>query len=204
MAPGGNGAPSAAARRLPAERGATGVRTVTPARRLLRRALALPLWPVVAGYLLLSDLVAPAVRPVLDGLSRLRPVRRLTDRLRTLRPYPALVVLGVPAGLIEVLKLGAVYWVAQGHVVSGTAALLALHAASLLATERLFTVVKPQLLTIPWFAALWTRVEAVRDVVLRWVSGTWLWGTVRAAFGRLRRRAGGAADWIRAKARRAR
>lgn len=175
---------------------------MTPARRLLRRALALPLWPVVAGYRLLSDLVAPAVRPVLDGLSRLRPVRRLTDRLRTLRPYPALVVLGVPAGLIEVLKLGAVYWVARGHLVSGTVALLALHAASLLATERLFAVVKPQLLTIPWFAALWGRVEAIRDALLRWMSGTRAWAVVRTGLNRLRGAVGRAAAWVRTAGRR--
>ena len=175
---------------------------MTPVRPIARWVLGLPLWLVVASYLLLSDLVAPALRPVIEAAARLRLVRRLQDWLRTLRPYAALVILGVPAGLIEILKLGAVYWAARGHVISGTAALLALHATSLLATERLFNVVKPQLLTIPWFAALWGRVESIRDAVLRWVRGTWVWARVRAALHRLRGTVRSAADWIRAEVRR--
>ncbi|MDQ4135562.1 MAG: hypothetical protein M3158_05215 [Pseudomonadota bacterium] len=172
---------------------------MTPARPVQQRLLSLPLWPLIAGYLLLSDVIAPALQPVIRALARLRPVQRLRTWLESLGPYTALVILGVPAAVIEVLKLGAVFWVARGHVVSGTAALLALHGASLLSTERLFTVVKPQLLTIPWFAALWGRVEAVRDALLRWLHGTRAWGQLRILLGHLRRAFTGAAEWVQAE-----
>ena len=175
---------------------------MTPMRRLLGRVLALPLWVAVAVYLLLSDLVAPALRPVLDAVARLRLIGRLQAWRGTLRPYGALVSLGVPAGVIEVLKLGAVYWAAKGHIVSGAVALLALPATSLLATERLFTVVKPHLLTIPWFAALWVPVEAIRDILLRWMSGTRAWAVARTGLHRLRGAVGSAAAWVRTEVRR--
>lgn len=165
-----------------------------PLRSALRRILALPLWPLVAGYLLLSDVVGPALRPAMRALGRLRSLKGLRAWLGTLRPYAALVILGVPAAAIEVLKLLAVYWAARGHPVSGAAMLLALHGASLLSTERLFAVVKPQLLTIPWFAALWGRIEGVRDALQRWLRGTRAWVLLR----RLRRATGRAAARVRA------
>jgi hypothetical protein len=171
-------------------------------RAALRRLLLSPLWLLVAAYLVLSDLVAPALRPAIRVLARLRPIRRLQTWLAGLRPSAALLVLGLPAALIEILKLGAVYWVARGHVVSGAAALLALHGASLLATERVFAVVKPQLLTIAWFAALWGRVEAIRDTLLRWVGGTRVGAKLRAGLHRLRASVRRAGQWIRTEARR--
>ena len=40
------------------------------------------------------------------------------------------------------------------------------YAASLLVTERLFSIVKPKLLKLPWFATIWHWFVAVRDKTL--------------------------------------
>jgi hypothetical protein len=44
------------------------------------------------------------------------------------------------------------------------------YAISLFVTEWLFVVVKPKLLTLPWFARAWAWFVAVRDKTWRWVA----------------------------------
>jgi hypothetical protein len=49
----------------------------------------------------------------------------------------------------------------KGHWLSGTAIIAAAYAMSLLFTERLSRLVKPQLLMLNWFAVLWSNVTSV-------------------------------------------
>jgi hypothetical protein len=152
---------------------------------------------VVAGYLVLTEVLWPLVRPLAEALSRLHFMRSLRAWLAALGPYPALLLLAVPFLVLEPLKLLAVYWTATGHVVTGTVALLALHGASLLSTERLFAVLKPKLLTIRWFATVWGRIEAVRDAVMRWALTSGVWARLHGLFVKVRARAARAYRWIR-------
>lgn len=72
-----------------------------------------------------------------------------------LGPYQSLALLLIPAGIVEPLKLVALAVAGEGHWITGTAMIVIAYAASMLVVERLFTVVKPRLLTLPWFARLW-------------------------------------------------
>ena len=49
------------------------------------------------------------------------------------------------------------------------------YAVSLFVTHWLFVVVKPKLLTLPWFARAWARFMALRDRAWRWVGAPALW-----------------------------
>ncbi|WP_245284754.1 hypothetical protein [Bradyrhizobium sp. th.b2] len=71
-------------------------------------------------------------------------------------------MLAVPTATVEPLKLAAVAVAGKGHWITGTAMMVACYAFSLLAVERLFVIVKPKLLTIPWFAKLWEGFVFVR------------------------------------------
>ena len=73
-----------------------------------------------------------------------------------------MLLLLVPMSVVEPLKLVAVAIAGEGHWLAGTAMAIAAYAASLLLVERLFKMVKPKLLTLPWFARLWTWFVAVR------------------------------------------
>ena len=90
----------------------------------------------------------------------------LKRTLERLRPYPSLLMLALPAAVVEPLKLVAVAVAGKGHWITGTAMIVACYAFSLLVIERLFVVVKPKLLTIAWFATLWERFVAVRKRML--------------------------------------
>ena len=84
-----------------------------------------------------------------------------------LGPYQSLVLLAIPVSLIEPLKLAAVAIAGEGHWITGTLTIIFAYAASLLLVERLFRIVKPKLLTLPWFARLWNGFMALRNRALR-------------------------------------
>jgi hypothetical protein len=64
--------------------------------------------------------------------------------------------------VVEPMKLVAVAVAGKGHWITGTAMVIAAYAASLLVIERLFALVKPKLLTLPWFAKAWNWFVALR------------------------------------------
>jgi hypothetical protein len=67
-----------------------------------------------------------------------------------------------PTGIVEPLKLVAVAVAGEGHWIAGTVMIVAAYTASLLLVERLFRIVKPKLLTLPWFGRLWQRWVLLR------------------------------------------
>jgi hypothetical protein len=97
---------------------------------------------------------------------------RTRRRLQKMSPYLSVVLLLVPLLLVEPLKLVAVFIVGKGHWLTGTGMLVGAYAVSLLFVERLFRVVKPKLMTLSWFARLWTWLTAFRDKVIPWASKT--------------------------------
>jgi hypothetical protein len=73
-----------------------------------------------------------------------------------------LVQLLIPTGLVEPLKLIAVAVAGEGHWITGTVMIVVAYTASLLLIERLFMIVKPKLLALPWFARLWDWFVTLR------------------------------------------
>jgi hypothetical protein len=94
-------------------------------------------------------------------------IRRAIERLG---PYASVFLLAVPLAIVEPLKLVAVVIAGSGHWISGTATIVCAYAFSLLVVERLFLIVKPKLLRLPWFAALWHWFVAARGAVLGWLG----------------------------------
>lgn len=99
--------------------------------------------------------------------------RPLPSRLRRyiegLGPYQSLVLLLIPASIVEPLKLAAVAIAGEGHWITGTAVIVCAYAASLLLVERLFRIVLPKLLTLRWFARLWNWLLSLRASALGWL-----------------------------------
>jgi hypothetical protein len=86
----------------------------------------------------------------------LKQVVQLRDSIEKLGPYQSLALLAVPVCLVEPLKLIAVFIAGGGHWITGTVMITVAYAVSLLVIERLFTIVKPKLLRLRWFAKLWS------------------------------------------------
>ena len=94
----------------------------------------------------------------------------LRRRIEMLGPYQSLLLLLVPAATVEPLKLVALFVVGHGHWLGGVGVLAGAYCLSLLCVERLFRIVKPKLLTLPWFFRLWT-----------WLQSTRLWAACKEA-----------------------
>jgi hypothetical protein len=103
----------------------------------------------------------------------MRPFRRIRHYIQGLNAYASLILLAVPVISVELLKLAAVFVLGDGHWMTGTIVMLCAYALSILLVERLFRIVKPKLLTLPWFAAMWTWFVGVRRRVFGWFGGTW-------------------------------
>jgi hypothetical protein len=54
----------------------------------------------------------------------------------------------------------------EGHWITRAVVIVCAYAASLLLVERLFRIVRPKLLTLPWFARLWNWLLALRASAL--------------------------------------
>jgi hypothetical protein len=76
----------------------------------------------------------------------------IRHRIERLGPYQSLLLLAVPTSIVEPLKLVAVAIAGEGHWVRGTVVIVAAYTTSLLLLERLFSIVKPKLMTLNWFA----------------------------------------------------
>lgn len=96
----------------------------------------------------------------------------LRHRIERLPPYPSLLLIAVPLAVVEPLKLAIVFFAGDGHWIGGAIAMICAYAVSLFVTHWLFGVVKPKLMKLTWFAALWKRFCTVRDKV---------WGRRRGA-----------------------
>jgi hypothetical protein len=90
--------------------------------------------------------------------------------IESLGPYQSLLLLAVPVCLVEPMKLVAVAVAGHGHWITGTGMIVAAYAASLLVIERLFLIVKPKLLMLPWFASIWTWFVVLRGKFLRGIG----------------------------------
>ena len=88
-------------------------------------------------------------------------------RIQKTSPYLSLLVLLVPLLLVEPLKIAALFVAGKGQ----TFILVAAYIASLFFVERLFRVVKPKLLLLPWFARLWNWYETARNKTIALVTG---------------------------------
>ena len=89
--------------------------------------------------------------------------------LRSLSPYTCLLLVAAPLVIAEPLKLGAVFICGKGHWVIGLIVMLFAYAVSVLLVERLFKIVKPKLLTLRWFKAIWNWIVFCRNAALDWL-----------------------------------
>jgi hypothetical protein len=94
----------------------------------------------------------------------------LQRQIKRLHPYPALLILAVPLAVVEPLKLATIFIAGEGHWITGGLVLLFAYAVSLFVTHLLFRVVKPKLLTLPWFAWSWAWFISARKKARRWIS----------------------------------
>src|SRR5437868_11302497 len=94
-------------------------------------------------------------------------VRTVIERLP---PYPSLLLLGIPTLIVECTKLVALVVAGEGHWLTGAMFVACAYGASFFGTERLFVIVKPKLLKLPWFARMWRHVSSIYTTLRDWLK----------------------------------
>jgi len=130
---------------------------------------------VVGLYVVADGFVAPVFRPVMRWLSRLALVQRLERWIASLPPYVILVLLVVPFAIAELAKAFAVFLMGTGHFKMGFTIFVGAYIVSILVCERTFNAGRAQLMTIGWFAVLFSWVMAYKERILAWFRTTEAW-----------------------------
>jgi hypothetical protein len=145
-----------------------------------RRLAMLPLQILVALFVVLDELVRPLYRPLVRRFKALRIVE-IGEALVARQPrFVILVLLVVPLGIAEPLKLLSLLLIGSGKPVRGIILLAFAHLLSFLLIERIYEAGKPKLMTIGWFARLIGFIDRIRTWMLDWVKRTPVWPLVTA------------------------
>lgn len=109
------------------------------------------------------------------ALGRLPVLRQIEAVVARLPPQAALAVLLLPSLLLVPVKLGALWLIAHEQRLLGLAVILAAKLVGTALVARLFTLTRPALMRMPWFASLYARWTAWKDALLARVRASWAW-----------------------------
>lgn len=129
----------------------------------LKHLLELLLVPVVAAIVFIEDVLLHYLGRLMAAISRWPPIAKVEHWLRGLPPWAAVIAFAAPSILILPVKLAAV-WFALHH--KYTLSVLSIVTGKLLATAlvaRLYRVLHPTLMRMPWFVRAETWLFTWRD-----------------------------------------
>jgi hypothetical protein len=121
-------------------------------RRILREIVTPPALIIAAVLFLWEEVLWLWFGRIMDRIGRLPPVARIEARIRTLTPYAALATFMVPLALTYPPKFVALWLMATDHFWVGTILLAVLEVVAAALLARVYTLCKPALLTLGWFA----------------------------------------------------
>ncbi len=138
----------------------------------LKRLVAAPFVLLAAVIILLEDWLWDDLARLAAAIGRLPIFRQIEGLILRLPPYAALAFFAVPSSLLIPVKLIALYFVAHGHAVAGLLTVFAAKIAGTALVARLFTLTRPKLLRISWFAWIYARFIAFKARVYAAIKAT--------------------------------
>jgi hypothetical protein len=130
---------------------------------------------VAAIYFLVDAIFMTVARPLSNWVAEHWVFERLRAWIVSLRPYPTLLLFAVPLVALEPVKPVAAYLVGKGHVATGIFVLVVGEILKLALVERLFSVSRDKLMSIPAFACAYWKYRAAKD----WMTSAHAWQAVR-------------------------
>ena len=155
-------------------------------KRHLKRALELAFVPIAAAIVFFEEVLLRTLGRVMAALATWPPVARLEAWLARLPPWAALLAFVAPSTLVLPVKLAAV-WFAFHHQYGLSAASVV--AGKILATAlvaRLYRVLRPTLVTMPWFLRAETWLFDWRDRIYGFVRALPAWQRATAIVRQMR------------------
>jgi hypothetical protein len=122
--------------------------------RWLKKLIAAPFVLLAAIFILLEDWLWDDLARLAAAIGRLPIFHQLELLIMKLPPYAALLCFGAPSLLLIPVKLLALYFISHGRPTMGLMTVIAAKVAGTALVARIFTLTRPRLMRIGWFARL--------------------------------------------------
>lgn len=159
-------------------------------RHLLKALITPPLMALAALLMFAEEVVWEALKRLMAALGRLPLIHRLEARVAALPPSAAAIVFLAPGALLLPVKLGALWLIAHGHALSGVGLIVAAKLLGTALVARIFTLTKPALMTLGWFATM-------HDWIMRWREKLYAFVKASAAWHRITMLRASLRGWLR-------
>ena len=144
---------------------------------------------VAALLLFVEEVLWEAVKRLMALLGRLPLVHALETRIAHLPPYGAALVFLAPGALLLPVKIAALWLIAHGHALLGIETILTAKVVGTALVARIFTLTRPTLMTLAWFATLHDFIMRWRERLYGFVKASHAWQWLSALRQRVR-------DWL--------
>ena len=156
-------------------------------KRHVKRALELLLMPLAAAIVFVEDVLLHYLGVAMAAFAKWPPVARLEAWFARLPPWGALIAFIAPSALVLPIKLAAVGFALHGKFARATASVLLGKMLATALVARLYRILRPTLITMPWFLASESWVFRWRDRLYAFVQALPVWQKTQAMVQRLRR-----------------
>ena len=148
---------------------------LTTLLRTLLRGLRHVFTGILALLILFEEWGWEPLQRALARLARLPILRQIEAWIAGLSARPALVIFLLPTLLLLPVKLAALWLLSNGYKLLGAVLIITAKLIGTAIVARLFTLTRPALLTMPWFATLYARWTAWKEALLERVRESWAW-----------------------------
>jgi hypothetical protein len=145
-------------------------------------------WAIAAIVVLVEEWLWDPLKRLMLGISRWPGLRALSAAIARLPPRWAVTVFAVPVVTLIPFKMAGLWLIARGQVSLGIVVFLGAKVLGTALYAWLFSLTRPALLSLPWFAWLYGRMVFVRDTVHAWIRRQPAYRAARLAVRRMVRR----------------
>lgn len=141
---------------------------------------------IAAIVILFEEWLWEPLKRVMLAFGRLPVIRQLAVFISRLPPVAALVLYLVPMAVLLPFKIAGLWLIGQGHSVLGISTFLAAKIVGTALLAWLFSLTKPALMRIVWFARAYAWIVGISDAAHRWLHRQALYQAMRAKLARMR------------------
>jgi hypothetical protein len=145
----------------------------------LRTLLRWIFTPIVALILLFEEWGWVPLSALVSRLAHLPLWGRVEAWIKSLPPWAALLMLGVPTLALFPIKLLALYLFSRGQATMGLTVLIAAKLLGTAFVARLFYITQPTLMQWAWFAKWYPRWKAWKDELMGSMRASVVWRAAR-------------------------
>lgn len=143
---------------------------------------------VLALVILFEEWGWEPLQQLLGQLARWRVVAAMERLIQRLPPWAALALFAAVWLVLLPVKFAALGLISNGHALLGVAVIVIAKLLGTAMIARLFTLTKPALLRLGWFAMTYERWSIWKQRIIEQVRASWVWRASRVLKARLLQR----------------